>query len=107
MFPGPRPVLPLEVHGLAVHEVDDGAAAQALEQVSRDDERERAAALVDRKLARTAVPEDRSERDRLVQRLVGMLGRRGYHPSLALSVVLDAVRDAATDVYPSEMDDDI
>ncbi|MFC7753215.1 hypothetical protein [Tsukamurella soli] len=65
--------------------------------MSRDDERERAAELVERKLARQVVPADRVERDRLVQRLVGMLGRRGYHPSLALSVVLDRIRAAVED----------
>ncbi|MDF0531464.1 regulatory protein RecX [Tsukamurella sp. 8F] len=75
--------------------IGDAEAAEALQQVTRDDERERAAELVERKLARKQVPEDRAECDRLVQRLVGMLGRRGYHPSLALSVVLDAVRVSA------------
>ncbi|CAM3345584.1 regulatory protein RecX [Tsukamurella hominis] len=70
-------------------------ASAALDTVSREDERERAAELVERKLARVEVPEDRLERDKLTQRLVGMLGRRGYHPSLALSVVLDAVREKA------------
>ncbi|MET9328590.1 regulatory protein RecX [Tsukamurella sp. NPDC003166] len=70
-------------------------ATAALDTVSREDERERAAELVERKLARVEVPEDRAERDKLTQRLVGMLGRRGYHPSLAMSVVLDAVRERA------------
>lgn len=80
--------------------VGEEEASAALDTVSREDERERAAELVDRKLARVEVPEDRVERDKLTQRLVGMLGRRGYHPSLALSVVLDAIRakaDAAQD----------
>ncbi|RDH11400.1 regulatory protein RecX [Tsukamurella pulmonis] len=75
--------------------VGEEEASAALETVSREDERERAAELVDRKLARVEVPEDRIERDKLTQRLVGMLGRRGYHPSLALSVVLDALREKA------------
>lgn len=75
--------------------VGEEEASAALDTVSREDERERAAELVERKLARVEVPEDRVERDKLTQRLVGMLGRRGYHPSLALSVVLDAVREKA------------
>ncbi|MCA0158896.1 recombination regulator RecX [Tsukamurella sp. M9C] len=75
--------------------VGEEEASAALDTVSREDERERAAELVERKLARVEVPEDRIDRDKLVQRLVGMLGRRGYHPSLALSVVLDAVREKA------------
>ncbi|TWS25096.1 regulatory protein RecX [Tsukamurella sputi] len=75
--------------------VGDEEASAALDTVSREDERERAAELVARKLARVQVPEDRTDRDKLTQRLVGMLGRRGYHPSLALSVVLDAIREKA------------
>ncbi|GAB3126178.1 recombination regulator RecX [Tsukamurella serpentis] len=71
--------------------VGDEAASAALDTVSREDERARAAELVDRKLARVHVPQERADRDKLTQRLVGMLGRRGYHPSLALSVVLDAI----------------
>ncbi|WP_019203330.1 regulatory protein RecX [Tsukamurella sp. 1534] len=75
--------------------VGEAEAAAALETVSREDEQERAAELVERKLVRIDVPEDRAERDKLTQRLVGMLARRGYHPSLALSVVLDAIREKA------------
>ena len=76
--------------------VGDAEAAAALDTVSRDDERERAAELVERKLARVEIPEDRLDRDKLTQRLVGMLARRGYHQSLALSVVLDAIRHKAS-----------
>lgn len=75
--------------------VGEEEASAALDTVSREDERQRAADLVERKLARVEVPEDRGERDKLTQRLVGMLGRRGYHPSLALSVVRDAIREKA------------
>ena len=75
--------------------IGEAEAAAALDTVSRDDEAERAAELVERKLARVEIPDDRTERDKLTQRLVGMLARRGYHPSLALSVVLDAVRAKA------------
>jgi regulatory protein len=84
-----RRALAQELRGKGIAESE---AAVALETVSRDDEAQRAAELVERKLARTTVPADRLERDKLVQRLVGMLARRGYHPSLALSVVLDAVQ---------------
>ncbi|GAA1012206.1 recombination regulator RecX [Nocardiopsis tropica] len=75
--------------------IGEAEAAAALDTVSRDDEAERAAELVERKLARVEIPDGRTERDKLTQRLVGMLARRGYHPSLALSVVLDAVRAKA------------
>ncbi len=75
--------------------VGDEEASAALDTVSREDERDRAAELVERKLARLEIPQDRTDRDKLTQRLVGMLGRRGYHPSLALAVVLDAIREKA------------
>ncbi|ADG78404.1 Regulatory protein RecX OS=Tsukamurella paurometabola (strain ATCC 8368 / DSM / CCUG 35730 /CIP 100753 / JCM 10117 / KCTC 9821 / NBRC 16120 / NCIMB 702349/ NCTC 13040) OX=521096 GN=recX PE=3 SV=1 [Tsukamurella paurometabola] len=87
-----RRALAQELRTKGIGEAD---AAAALETVSRDDEQERATELVERKLARVAIPDDRAERDKLTQRLVGMLARRGYHPSLALSVVLDAVRAQA------------
>lgn len=87
-----RRALAQELRTKGVGEVE---AAAALDTVSRDDERVRAAELVDRKLARLEIPEDRVDRDKLTQRLVGMLARRGYNQSLALSVVLDAIREKA------------
>lgn len=75
--------------------VGEEEAALALETVTGEDETERATELVERKLARTPVPADRTERDKLTKRLVGMLARRGYHPSMALPVVLGAVRKHA------------
>lgn len=71
-------------------------ALLALEQVSDEDEWNRARELVLKKLPRTPIPtstdpEDRKQRDRLVRRLVGMLSRKGYPPGLAFSVVTDAM----------------
>lgn len=69
--------------------VADEVAATALEQISGEDEAERAAELVRRKLARKVVdPEmDRTQREKEIRRLVGMLARKGYSPGLAYSVV--------------------
>ena len=76
--------------------IDGEDALIALEQVSDEDEWNRARELVLKKLPRTSIPtstdpEDRKQRDRLVRRLVGMLSRKGYPPGLAFSVVTDAM----------------
>ncbi|QDW64643.1 regulatory protein RecX [Oerskovia sp. KBS0722] len=63
--------------------IDDDTATEALDQVDEDDEAEAARDLVQRRLARTTGL-DREVRTR---RIVGMLARRGYSPSLALSLV--------------------
>ena len=76
--------------------IDDDDAAVALDQVSDDDEWNKARELVLKKLPRSAIPpstdpEERKQRDRLVRRLVGMLSRKGYPPGLAFSIVTDAM----------------
>ena len=76
--------------------ITDDDAAQALEQVSDDDEWNAAQDLVSRKLSRTSVPdstdpEAREQRARIVRRLVGMLSRKGYAPGLAFNVVTTAL----------------
>ncbi|GAA4476691.1 recombination regulator RecX [Rhodococcus olei] len=79
-------------------------AAVALDQIDRDDERERAAELVRRKLRTASLdfevdgPGGRSsERDRLVRRLVSMLARRGYPQGMAFDVVKTELAQAGTD----------
>lgn len=79
-------------------------AAVALDQIDGDDERERAAELVRRKLRTTSLdfevdgPGGRSsERDRLVRRLVSMLARRGYPQGMAFDVVKTELAQACTD----------
>ncbi|MGF6881264.1 regulatory protein [Nocardia sp. GAS34] len=59
-------------------------SAPALEAISGDDERTRAADLVRQKLR--TLPRD-LDRDKATRRLVGMLARRGYDPSTAFAVV--------------------
>ncbi|MDF2499007.1 regulatory protein RecX [Arthrobacter koreensis] len=76
---------------LAGKGIDPELAEEALEQISADDEVEAAKDLVGRKLRRAAVPADPQERDKLVRRLVSMLARKGYSPSLGFSVVNDAL----------------
>ena len=76
--------------------INDDAAADALEQVTDEDEWVKAHELVRKKLSRATVPastdpKERQQRDRMVRRLVGMLSRKGYSPGLAFSVVTDAL----------------
>lgn len=75
---------------------DKGVSADharvALDQIDADDERARATELV-RKKCRTLTlpdpsdPDARSERDKTVRKLVGMLARRGYSQGMSFGVV--------------------
>lgn len=81
--------------------VDGETAEEALEAVTGEDERAAAEELVAKKIRTRPVPtgrdaESRAERDKHVRRLVAMLGRKGYAPGLAFSVVRDAI-DAQDD----------
>lgn len=76
-------------------------AADALEQVSAEDELEAARELARRKLQRSADLSDRSIRDKQTRRLVGMLARKGYSPALGFRVaneVITEARDAGSGV---------
>lgn len=66
-------------------------AEEALSQRTDEDERAAAVDLVRRKLRPLADPGDRAARDKQVRRLVAMLARRGYAPSLAFSIVKDVL----------------
>ena len=71
-------------------------AEEALAQRTDADERADAAELVRKKLRPSMDLGDRAERDRVMRRLVGMLGRRGYSAGIAYSVVkqeIDAFRE--------------
>jgi regulatory protein len=70
--------------------VDDDTARAALEEIDPEDERERARALVEKRL-RTMhglAP------DVQARRLAGMLARKGYDSSTAYAVVREAIADA-------------
>ena len=86
---------------LATRGVTGELAETALEQRTDEDERADAAELVRRRLPSGTDLADRAGRDRAVRRLVGMLGRKGYAPGLAFSVVaeeLDTLGAEAADL---------
>ncbi|NMM22257.1 MAG: regulatory protein RecX [Phycicoccus sp.] len=75
---------------LRTNGIDDELAQQALASISEVDERDRARALVDKKLrAMHGLGIEVQTR-----RLAGMLARKGYSPSLTYAVIRDAIADA-------------
>ncbi|PXW33607.1 UNVERIFIED_CONTAM: regulatory protein [Williamsia faeni] len=76
-------------HELRQKGVVDRVIEQAIGQVDDDTERERAADLLRRKTSRLGAEDvsDRESRDKHTRRLVAMLARRGYAPSLAFELV--------------------
>lgn len=66
-------------------------AEDALAQRSDQDERAAAEDLVRRKFRPLADPTDRTAQDKQVRRLVSMLSRKGYAPSMAFSVVKEVL----------------
>lgn len=77
--------------------VADDVAGDALASVDGDAERERARALVERKL-RDATVSTADQRATVGRRLVGMLARKGYGPAVAYEVVTDALAAAGADL---------
>jgi regulatory protein len=70
--------------------IDDELAEEALASISESDERDRARALVDKKLrAMHGLGIEVQTR-----RLAGMLARKGYSPSLTYAVICEAIADA-------------
>src|SRR6476661_4670785 len=65
--------------------VDNEVITAALADIDAGAERERAEQLVRDKLRRERL--DGDDDQKVMRRLVGMLGRRGYHQSMALDVV--------------------
>lgn len=70
--------------------------AEALDQVTAEDEESAATELIEAKLRGVLIPagnsqEDRHERDKIARRLVSMLGRRGHHPGAAMRLVREAL----------------
>ena len=70
-------------HELRSKGIDDELAAEALEQIDDESEEQRARELVRAKLRPESMGADR---DRALRRLVGMLGRKGYHGGMAFKV---------------------
>jgi regulatory protein len=78
-------------HELRRKGVDDETAQATLDGIDEDSERELARSLVERKLrSLRGVPHDKQ-----VNRLVGMLARKGYPGALAMSVVREALAATA------------
>ncbi|MDL9936351.1 regulatory protein RecX [Gordonia sp. ABSL1-1] len=81
-------------HELRAKGIDEVVIAGAIGDIDSADEREAAAALVDRKLTvatRERMESDPAERDKVRRRLIGMLIRRGYPQSVAFDVVAQAL----------------
>lgn len=72
--------------------VDSAIRARALEQIDADDEENMAAQLAEKK-ARSikSVPADRSEQDKQLRRVVGVLARRGFSQGMSLRVAKEAI----------------
>ncbi|WGV52187.2 recombination regulator RecX [Rhodococcus erythropolis] len=73
--------------------IDQDVASEALSQIDPEDERERAAELVRRKLKNKRV----DDRDKVTRRLVSMLARKGYSAGMSYEVV-KAEMAAVTDL---------
>jgi regulatory protein len=69
--------------------VADEVIATALSGIDAGAERLRAEQLVERRLRREVL--DEGDDVKVTRRLVGMLARRGYHQSMAVAVVTDAL----------------
>jgi regulatory protein len=82
--------------------IEPEVAAEAVEAVGDDDEREAARRLVERKLGGVR----RLDRVTATRRLMGMLARKGYNGGLAAAVVREALDSAGADDVPiAEFDD--
>ena len=86
-------------HELRQKGVADTVIEHALDQIDDDAERERATELLRSKISRLTADDlaDRAQRDKHVRRLVAMLARRGYAPSVAMSLVNDELNQLSAE----------
>lgn len=89
---------------LAEKGISGELAAEALEQVSDEDEIQTARALARRKLQPSVDLTDRAARDKQARRLVSMLARKGYSPSVGYRVVNELIGDVL-DQQPDDWQD--
>jgi regulatory protein len=82
--------------------VDPEVAAEAVEAVDDDDEREAARRLVERRVGGMR----RLDRATATRRLIGMLARKGYNGGLAAAVVREALDGAVSDDLEAYEDED-
>lgn len=78
--------------------VEGELAEIALEQRTEEDERADAHELVRKKLRPSMDLGDRAEKEKVMRRLVAMLGRKGYPAGLAFSVVREEVESYAQEM---------
>lgn len=78
--------------------IEGEQAEIALEQRTEEDERADAHELVRKKLRPSMNLAERAERDRVMRRLVAMLGRKGYPAGLAFNVVREEVENYAQEM---------
>lgn len=82
--------------------VEGDLAEVALEQRTEEDERADAHELVRKKLRFSMNLADRQEKEKVMRRLVAMLGRKGYSAGLAFSVVREEVEAYAQELGAEE-----
>lgn len=72
---------------------------RAFEDTNPDDEREVALELARRKVVNMTI----SDRNKITQRLVGFLARRGFNPSQAYSVIKEVLDEVENDAYDDDL----
>ncbi len=74
--------------------IDAGTRSDALEQIDPSDEEQMARSLAERK-ARSVrdIPADRSESDKVLRRIVGVLARRGFNQGMSLRIAREALEE--------------
>lgn len=79
--------------------IDQETIDNALEEISEEDERSRAKELVKKKLPSTR----RLDRQKRINRLVGMLSRKGYSAGIVFSIINECLEEEAEELL--DMDD--
>lgn len=74
--------------------IDQETIDNALEEISEEDERSRAKELVQKKLPSTR----KLDRQKRVNRLVGMLSRKGYSPGIVFSIINECLEEEAEEL---------
>lgn len=82
--------------------ISSAVRAQALEQIDQEDEEDMAWKLAVKKAKSIKhVPEDRSEHDKALRRIVGVLVRRGFNEGMSLSLARRALDERCEELGTS------
>ncbi len=82
--------------------ISSSVRAQALEQIDQEDEEDMAWKLAVKKAKSIKhVPEDFSERDKALRRIVGVLARRGFNEGMSLSLARRALDERCEELGTS------